>query len=118
MRFSHLPWKTLGEYLEWLTERGVSPNVASFVGATSLRMHELGAENRAPSPEELDRMRELTREAMQEGAMGLGSSLIYPPAFFASTEELIELAKVVGEYGGMYISHMRSEGNNIEGAVE
>ena len=112
-----LPWRTLGEYLEWLTERGVSPNVASFVGATSLRMHELGAENRAPSPEELDRMRELTREAMQEGAMGLGSSLIYPPAFFASTEELIELAKVVGEYGGMYISHMRSEGNNIEGAV-
>ena len=113
-----LPWRTLGEYLEWLTERGVSPNVASFVGATSLRMHELGSENRAPSPEELDTMRELTREAMREGAMGLGSSLIYPPAFFASTEELIELAKVVGEFGGMYISHMRSEGNNIEGAVQ
>ncbi len=112
-----LPWRTLGEYLEWLTQRGVSPNVASFVGASSLRMHELGAENRAPSPEELDRMRELTHEAMREGAMGLGSSLIYPPAFFASTEELIELAEVVGEYGGMYISHLRSEGNNIEGAV-
>ena len=111
------PWQTLGEYLRWLEERGVSPNVASFVGATTLRMNALGDENRAPTPEELQSMREAARQAMEEGAMGLGSSLIYPPAFFASTEELIELAKAVGEYGGMYISHMRSEGNNIEGAV-
>ncbi|MDE0368244.1 MAG: DUF885 family protein [Gammaproteobacteria bacterium] len=112
-----LPWQTLGEYLQWLENRGVSPNVASFVGATTLRMHQLGADNRAPTPEEMQAMRDLARQAMEEGAMGLGSSLIYPPAFFASTEELIELASVVGEYGGMYISHMRSEGNNIEKAV-
>ena len=112
-----LPWQTLGEYLQWLEKRGVSPNVASFVGATTLRMHQLGADNRAPTPEEMQAMRDLARQAMEEGAMGLGSSLIYPPAFFASTEELIELARVVGEYGGMYISHMRSEGNNIEQAV-
>ena len=111
------PWQTLGEFLEWLAQRGVSPNVASFVGATTLRMNELGADNRAPTPEEMQAMREATRQAMEEGAMGVGSSLIYPPAFFAGTEELIELAKVVGEYGGMYISHMRSEGNNIEDAV-
>ena len=113
-----LPWRTLGEYLRWLEERGVSLNVASFVGATTLRMNELGFDNRAPTPEELQSMRDMTRQAMQEGAMGLGSSLIYPPAFFATTEELIELARVVGEYGGMYISHMRSEGNNIEQAVQ
>ena len=112
-----MPWRTLGEYLQWLEKRGVSPNVASFVGATTLRMHELGADNRVPTPEEMQAMRDLTRQAMEDGAMGLGSSLIYPPAFFADTEELIELAKVVGEYGGMYISHMRSEGNNIEEAV-
>ena len=113
-----LPWRTLGEYLRWLEERGVSPNVASFVGATTLRMNELGTDNRAPTPEEMQAMRDMTRQAMEEGAMGLGSSLIYPPAFFASTEELIELAKVVSEYGGMYISHMRSEANNIEEAVQ
>jgi N-acyl-D-amino-acid deacylase len=111
-------WQTLGEYLEFLEQRGVSPNVASFVGATTLRIHEVGFENRAPTAEELENMKNLTRQAMEEGAMGLGSSLIYPPAFFATTEELVELAKVVGEYDGRYISHMRSEGNRIEDSIE
>jgi N-acyl-D-amino-acid deacylase len=83
-----------------------------------LRIHEIGHEDRAPTPAELENMKALTHQAMQEGAMGLGSSLIYPPAFFASTEELVELAKVVGEYDGMYISHVRSEGNRIEASVQ
>ncbi|MGD2129259.1 MAG: D-aminoacylase [Lysobacterales bacterium] len=110
-------WTTLGEYLDYMADRGVSPNIASFVGATTLRIHEIGFENRPPTAEEMQNMKALVRQAMEEGAMGLGSSLIYPPAFFASTEELVELAKVVGEYGGMYISHMRSEGNRIEDSL-
>ena len=113
-----IPWTTLDEYLQFLEDKGVAVNVASFVGATTIRMHELGQTNRAPNADELKRMKALTRQAMEEGALGLGSSLIYAPAFYAKTEELIELAKVVGEYGGMYISHMRSEGNQIEPAVE
>ena len=111
-------WTTLGEYLEYLVEKGVSPNVASFVGATTVRVHELGYEDRAPARAELERMRELVRQAMEEGAMGLGSSLIYAPAFYAGTEELVELAEVAGEYGGMYISHMRSEGNRLLEALD
>ena len=116
--YGEMPWNTLGEYLEYLVSNGISPNVASFVGATTLRIHEVGFEDRPPTPSELENMKALTRQAMEEGAMGLGSSLIYPPAFFASTDELIELAKVVGEYDGMYISHMRSEGNRIEQSIE
>ena len=111
-------WTTLGQYLEYLERRGVSTNIASFVGATTVRVHELGYANRAPTPQELDRMRALVQHAMDEGAMGLGTSLIYAPAFYASTEELIELAKVAGRSGGMYISHMRSEGNRLHEAVE
>jgi N-acyl-D-amino-acid deacylase len=110
-------WTSLGEYLDHLVERGVSPNVASFVGATTVRIHELGYEDRSPTPEELERMKALVRGAMKEGAVGLGSSLIYAPAFYADTEELIALASAAGEYGGMYISHMRSEGNAIMSAV-
>lgn len=113
-----IPWTTLDEYLQFLEDKGVAVNVASFVGATTIRMHELGQTNRAPNADELKRMKALTRQAMEDGALGLGSSLIYAPAFYAKTEELIELAKVVGEFGGMYISHMRSEGNQIEAAVE
>jgi N-acyl-D-amino-acid deacylase len=113
-----IPWTTLDEYLQFLEDKGAAVNVASFVGATTIRMHELGQTNRAPNADELKRMKALTRQAMEDGALGLGSSLIYAPAFYAKTEELIELAKVVGEYGGMYISHMRSEGNQIEAAVE
>jgi N-acyl-D-amino-acid deacylase len=113
-----VPWTTLGEYLEHLEARGVSPNVASFVGATTVRIHELGEEDRAPSAAELDRMRALVRHAMEEGALGLGSSLIYAPAFYAKTPELVALAAEAGRHGGIYISHMRSEGNALLEAVD
>lgn len=106
-------WTTLGGYFNFLMKKGVSPNVASFVGATSIRIHELGHANRPPNPQELERMKALVRQAMEEGAMGLGSSLIYAPADYASTEELIELSKVAAQYGGMYITHMRSESDHI-----
>ena len=111
-------WTTLDEYLEFLIERGVSPNVASFIGATSVRVHEIGYEDRPPTAAELERMKNLVREAMEDGALGLGSSLIYAPAFYADTEELIALAEVVGEHNGIYISHMRSEGNRLLESVD
>ncbi len=111
-------WTTLGEYLDHLVERGVSVNVASYVGAGSVRIHELGYENRRPTPAELSRMQGLVREAMQEGALGVGSSLIYAPHNFADTDELIALAGAAAEYGGAYISHVRSEGNRLEEAVQ
>lgn len=113
-----IEWTTLGEYLEYLVDRGVSCNVASFVGATTVRIHEIGYDDRPPTPEELSRMRELVRQAMEEGALGVGSSLIYTPAFYAKTDELIELCKVAAEYDGMYISHIRSEGNRLLEAVD
>ena len=113
-----IEWSTLGEYLEHLVERGVSPNVASFMGATTARINVIGYEDRPPTPEELDQMRGLVRQAMEEGALGLGSSLIYAPAFYAETDELIELAKVAAEYDGMYISHMRNEANSLLEALE
>jgi N-acyl-D-amino-acid deacylase len=111
-------WTTLGEYLEYLVRRGVSCNVASFVGAATVRVHELGHADRAPTPEELERMRQLVRQAMEEGAMGVASALIYAPGFYARTDELIELAKVAAEYDGVYISHLRSEGNQFLEALE
>ena len=111
-------WTTLGEYLEHLERRGVSPNVASFIGATTVRVHEIGFDDRPPSPAELERMRALVRQAMAEGALGVGSSLIYAPAFYAGTDELVALAEEAGRYGGMYISHMRSEGNRLLEAVD
>ena len=106
-------WNTLGEYLSWLEKKGISCNIASFVGATTVRDFVVGEDDRDPTPAELDSMKLLVREAMQEGAMGVGSSLIYPPAFFAKTNELIELSKEASHYGGMYISHMRNEGNKL-----
>ncbi|WP_375324454.1 amidohydrolase family protein [Flagellimonas sp. GZD32] len=108
-----IKWNSLSEYLEYLTTKGISPNVASFVGATTLRIYTVGYENRAPTPQELDTMKLLVKEAMEDGALGVGSSLIYAPAFYSSTEELIELCKVAAEYDGMYISHMRSEGSSL-----
>lgn len=111
-------WTTLGEYLEHLVERGVSPNVASFVGATTVRIHVLGYEDRPPIATELREMQRLVREAMEEGALGVGSSLIYAPAFYADTDELIGLVEAAAPYGGMYISHMRSEGNRLLEAVD
>jgi N-acyl-D-amino-acid deacylase len=113
-----IDWTTLGEYLESMERRGIAPNIASFVGATTVRVHELGYANRLPNPEEMERMKALVKAAMEEGALGVGSSLIYAPANYSSTEELIELCKVAGEYGGMYITHMRSEGNAIFEAVD
>jgi N-acyl-D-amino-acid deacylase len=108
-----IPWTTLGQYLEHLERRGIAPNVASFVGATTVRIHELGEADVDPTPEQLARMRALVRQAMNEGAMGVGSSLIYAPASFAETDELVALASEAGRCGGMYISHMRSEGDRI-----
>jgi N-acyl-D-amino-acid deacylase len=111
-------WTTLGDYLDYLEKRGVSTNVASFIGATTARVHEVGYDNRAATPEELARMQDLVREAMREGAMGVGSSLIYAPANFASTEELTALARASAEYDGMYISHIRSEAGKFLEAVD
>lgn len=113
-----IEWTTLGEYLEYLEKRGVSPNVASFVGATTLRASVVGYDNREASPEELEDMQEMVREAMREGALGVGSSLIYAPANFADTEELIALVSAAAEYGGMYISHIRSESQQLLEAVD
>jgi N-acyl-D-amino-acid deacylase len=106
-------WSTLGEYFSLLEQKGVSTNFASFVGATSVRNYVLGYDNRAPEPHELEQMKQLVDAAMREGAMGLGTSLIYAPADYASTDELIELSKVVSKYNGMYITHMRSESDKI-----
>lgn len=117
LRFD-VPWTTLGEYLDHMVAQGIAPNVASYVGATTVRIHELGQEDRPPTAEELGRMQDLVREAMREGALGVGSSLIYPPAFYAETEELIALARAAGEFGGGYISHMRSEGNRLLEGIE
>jgi N-acyl-D-amino-acid deacylase len=111
-------WTKLSEFLDHMVKKGVSTNVASFVGATTVRIHELGYADRDPTPEELERMKALVRQAMQEGALGVGSSLIYTPASFAKTEELIELAKVAGEYGGIYISHIRGEASTLLDSVD
>jgi N-acyl-D-amino-acid deacylase len=113
-----VPWTTLGQYLQHLQDRGVSCNVASFVGATTVRIHELGYEDRRPTEAELERMRQLVRQSMREGALGVGSSLIYAPAFYADTHELVELCKAAAPYQGLYISHIRSEGNRLVEAVD
>ncbi len=108
-----ITWNTLTEYLRFLEKRGISCNVASFIGATTIRQNVIGFDDRPPTPQELDQMRELVREEMEAGALGIGTSLIYPPAFYAKTDELIELCKVAAKYKGKYISHMRSEGNQL-----
>ncbi|HRC84121.1 MAG TPA: D-aminoacylase [Thermoanaerobaculia bacterium] len=113
-----ITWTTLGQYLDHLEAGGIAVNVASFVGATTVRIHEVGYADRAPTPEELERMKALVGQAMEDGALGLGSSLIYPPAFFAQTPELVALAQVAGQYGGVYISHMRSEGDRLLPAID
>jgi N-acyl-D-amino-acid deacylase len=108
-----IKWNTLAEYLRYLEKRGVSCNVASFIGATTIRENVIGFEDKAPTTQQLEQMRELVRKEMEAGALGIGTSLIYPPAFYAKTEELIELCKVAAKYQGKYISHMRSEGNQL-----
>jgi N-acyl-D-amino-acid deacylase len=111
-------YTTLGGFFKWMTKKGMTPNVASFVGASSVRTYVLDRANRVPNEKELGEMKHLVRQAMEQGAMGLGSSLIYAPATYASTKELIELSKVASKYGGMYITHMRSEGDFILKALD
>ena len=113
-----IEWTSLGDYLSYLEKRGVSTNVASFVGAATVRVHELGEGDVDPTPEQLTRMRALVRQAMNEGAMGVGSSLIYAPGSYAETDELVALTSEAAKCGGMYISHMRSEGDRLEEAVD
>jgi N-acyl-D-amino-acid deacylase len=113
-----IKWNTLAEYLQYLEKRGISCNVASFVGATTIREYVIGFEDKQPTPGQLEQMRELVRKEMEAGALGIGTSLIYPPAFYAKTEELIELCKVAAKYQGKYISHMRSEGNQLFEALD
>ena len=113
-----IKWTTLSEYLQFLEKKGVSQNVASYIGATTIRQYVIGDEDKQPTPAQMQQMRELVRTEMKAGALGIGSSLIYPPAFYAKTEELIEMCKVAAEYKGKYISHMRSEGNQLIQAVE
>lgn len=111
-------WTTLGEYLGYLEKIGVSCNVASFVGASTVRQHELGHSSRAPAPAELARMQALVRQAMEEGALGVASALIYEPGFHAKTDELVALCRAAAPYGGIYISHLRSEGNRLLEGVD
>jgi N-acyl-D-amino-acid deacylase len=113
-----IEWTTLAEYLRYLEARGISCNVASFIGATTIRENVIGFEDKEPTPQQLDEMRALVRQEMEDGALGIGTSLIYPPAFYAKTPELIELCKVAAQYQGKYISHMRSEGNQLLQAVD
>ncbi|WP_420318933.1 N-acyl-D-amino-acid deacylase family protein [Ekhidna sp.] len=113
-----IPWTTLGEYLQYLEDKGVSTNVASFVGNGTLRKHVIGYEGRDATPDEMEIMKELTRQAMEEGAVGISSSLLYTPSMHADTEELIELASVVADYDGMYVSHIRNEGDYLLEAID
>src|SRR3954453_11560033 len=111
-------WTTLAQYLEYLQKKGVTPNVASFIGATTVRVHELGEKDVDPTPAQLDRMRALVRQAMKDGALGVGSALIYAPGTYAETPELVALMQEAGKCGGMYISHMRSEGNKLLESID
>ena len=113
-----ITWTTLGEYLDTLAGRGISTNVASFVGAATVRQHVLGHASRAATPEELGRMEALVDQAMQDGAVGLGSSLIYEPGMFATTDELVALSRVVAKHDGLYISHIRNENDSVLDAVD
>ena len=113
-----ITWTTLADYLRFLEARGISCNVASFIGATTIRENVIGFDDKAPTPQQLDEMRALVRREMEAGALGIGTSLIYPPAFYAKTPELIELCKVAAQYQGKYISHMRSEGNQLLEALD
>ena len=112
-----ITWTSLADYLNFLERKGVSQNVASYIGATTVRRYVIGDEDKPPTAEQLDQMREVVRKEMENGALGIGSSLIYAPAFYAKTDELIAMCKVASQYKGKYISHMRSEGNQLVEAV-
>ena len=111
-------WTTLSEYLTYLERRGISQNVASFIGAPTLREYVIGLQDKPPTPEQLEKMRQLVRQEMEAGALGITTALIYPPATFAKTDELIELSKVAAKYKGKYIAHIRSEADQLKEAVE
>ncbi|MFY9620661.1 MAG: D-aminoacylase [Pyrinomonadaceae bacterium] len=113
-----IEWTTLAEYLTYLEKRGIPQNVASFIGAATIREHVIGLEDKQPTPAQLEQMRELVRREMEAGALGITTALIYPPAFFAKTEEIIEMCKVAAKYKGKYTTHMRSEGNQLIEAVQ
>ncbi|HEV8693600.1 MAG TPA: amidohydrolase family protein [Lysobacter sp.] len=113
-----IEWTTLGDYLDYLQRRGITPNIASFVGATTVRIHELGEADVQPTPAQLVHMQEQVRAAMHEGALGVGASLIYPPAFYAKSGELTVLAQAAAESGGGYVAHMRSEANDLDAALD
>ena len=113
-----IEWTTLSEYLQYLEKRGISPNVASYIGAATIREHVIGLDDKKATPAQMEEMRELVRVEMKAGALGIGSSLIYAPAVYADTNELIELSKVAAQYQGKYISHMRSEGDRLLEAVD
>jgi len=113
-----IPWTTLGEYLDWLTNKGISTNIASFVSAVTVRIHEIGYADRPPTPDELTRMQALVKQAMDEGALGVTTALIYTPAFYAKTPELVALSKIAAQSGGMYIAHIRSEGSQLLQAID
>lgn len=115
---SEIPWNTLDEYLSFLEDKGISPNVASLIGASTVRQYVIGKEDRPPTPAELTRMQNLVQEAMEDGALGVGSALIYVPGAFASTEELTALASIAGKYNGVFTSHLRSEGASLLESVE
>ncbi len=112
-----IEWTTLGEYLDYLEKRGVSTNITSFVGSGTLRIYAMGYDDREPTDDEIVKMRDLARQAMEEGAVGLSAALIYPPASYALTDELMDLASVISEYDGLYISHIRGEGSTLPLAV-
>src|SRR6187200_2884783 len=114
----NVEWNTLGEYMNFLEKKGISPNIASFVGTGAVREYVIGEDNIAPTPSQLDSMKLLVRQAMEEGALGVTNALIYPVDFFAKTDELIALSKEASKYGGTYISHIRSEGNKLLEAVD
>ena len=111
-------WHTLAEGLETLARRGISTNIASFIGAATPRINVIGRDNRAPTTAELDQMRALTAKAMEDGALGVASALIYQPGVYAKTDELIALAEVAARYHGIYISHMRNEGDREPEAID
>ena len=113
-----IPWTTLAEYLTYMEKRGVSPNIASFIGAGTVRAYVIGLEDKRATPEQLKQMREVVRREMEAGALGIGSSLIYAPDTYASTEELIEMCKEAAKYKGKYISHIRNEGDGLIEAIE
>jgi N-acyl-D-amino-acid deacylase len=113
-----ITWTTLAEYLRFLESKGVAPNVASFIGAATLREYAVGLEDREATPEQLELMRDLVRQEMAEGALGISTALIYAPGSYARTEEIIELCKVAAEYRGKYISHLRSESDRLLEALD